>query len=150
MRCIFLSSTGLKSRFLASATGLSQNFADLIVAIHMYVRRFVGLMRMEVDAIWPHSQDRRHTLSISPFHEIEVAREARHNLGMHHLAKMCWVVSVFASKDNAELERLSSDEIRRSRWYHSKEILPLPTPPNGKYDVITDLRGHEDAFGTNR
>ena len=62
-------------------------------------------MRMEVDAIWPHSQDRRHTLSISPFHEIEVAREARHNLGMHHLAKMCWVVSVFASKDNAKLER---------------------------------------------
>ena len=115
-------STELKSRFLASATGLSQNFADLIVAIHMYVRRFVGLMRMEVDAIWPHSQDRRHTLSISPFHEIEVAREARHNLGMHHLAKMCWVVSVFASKDNAELERLSSDEIRTSRWYQEKGL----------------------------
>src|SRR5439155_22232207 len=45
-------------------------FRRLIVAIHMYVRRFVGLMRMEVDGIWPHSQDRRHTLSISPFREM--------------------------------------------------------------------------------
>src|SRR5262245_31283894 len=70
MRCIFRSSTGLKPRFLVSATGLSQNFADLIVAIDMYVRRFVGLMRMEVDAIWPDSQDRRHTLSISSFREM--------------------------------------------------------------------------------
>ena len=98
----------------------------------------------------PLARSSAHAQYLTVSRNVEVAREARPNLGMHHLAEMCWVVSVFASKDNAELERLSSDEIRRSRWYHSKEILPLPTPPNGKYDVITDLRGHEDAFGTNR
>src|SRR2546427_6570326 len=85
----------------------------------------------------PLARSSAHAQYLTVSRNVEVAREARPNLGMHHLAKMCWVVSVFAYP-------------RRSCALHSKEILPLPTPPNGKYDVITDLTGHEDAFGANR
>ena len=65
---------GAEAKISRQNRWMQPEFGRLIVAIHVYMRRFIGFVRMEIDAIWTRSPDRRHDTSISPLAEMSKSR----------------------------------------------------------------------------